>query len=230
VRYDYDNLLDGMPYYRDIHTLPDKELRKVRWGRCDLAHSLSKTRYLPEQMSMPTFIEGPVASASLFQELAYERGVSMDAIHEYFLRAFFSRRITVGQNPAFSDLAWQELVDADIVVIGADIPLDALIPTLSMAEIRTSLNHLGQRQAATKVAARASLVELSEDDEDRVLEAVRTTRDWGKVFCINPPPGHDWLAFQSIRQQIKGMAVALADVYDGTLKSKSKQDFEMLCA
>ena len=116
---------------------------------------------------MPTFIEGPAASASLFREL-------------------------------------------------------------SMGELRTGLRFLGQTSATTKLANEKAFADQVSADRDRATAVVLQAQEGSNAFCILPPPDYDWMAFQRIRQQIKGMAVGLTDLIDGTAMRHNKTDHRVL--
>ena len=70
-----------------------------------------------------------------------------------------------------------------------------------------------------------NIIYIAKSNKEDVAKIVHALRDWERYFCILPPPGLGWEDFQSIRQQIKGMAVLLIDLLWGTVRRKSRKDF-----
>lgn len=178
------------------------------WAHNELAFSLSKHIYIPDEVPMPTFVEGKVAKPSILRWLAERRGVSMDVMFEYFLKSFDSQQF-LRTTDAYEPATWTALREAGMIVSGDDIPLSAAITDLSITEVRAALNALLEKAERSLAVNQAKLETRRGNDEQAVRSAVAKVRDWNSTYYVLPPPMMTWSDFQSMRQQVKGMAVAL---------------------
>lgn len=129
------------PAYRHGTWASDKERKADMWSHNQLAFSLKQRLYVPDDVPMPTFVEGKAAEPSVLRSMSECSGVSMDVIHEYFLKSFDSQQFLQG-NDCYEVQTWQSLIDVGMIVSGDDIPIAAAITDLSMAEARSALRTL----------------------------------------------------------------------------------------
>jgi hypothetical protein len=85
------------------------------WDRAELIQSMQTRHYVPEEVPLPDFAEGDVTTPSILRKFAISRGVSDEALAQYFLRTSYSLRFT-NFAEACESRTWSELKAAKIVV------------------------------------------------------------------------------------------------------------------
>lgn len=223
LRSAYLSALRGKPEYRNGVWASEKERKANMWAHNELAFSLSKRIYIPDEVPMPTFVEGKVAKPSIFRWLAERRGVSMDVMFEYFLKSFDSQQF-LRTTDAYEPATWNALREASMIVSGDEIPLAAAITDLSMTEVRAALSAILERAERSLAVSQAMLETRRRSGEQAVRSAVAKVRDWNSTYYVLPPPMMTWSDFQSMRQQVKGMAVALGDLHADAIRRKYPLD------
>jgi hypothetical protein len=207
----------------------EKDRKADMWKHCEIAISLrTNGYYVPDEVQMPQFIEGIPARPSIFRKMADEHNLPMDVLYQYFLRSFDSCQFADGLNENYDEFAWSSLRKAGIVSSGDAIPTVSAVGDLTMKEMRAVLRQLGEKSEPSLWGNKRKIADLASADEARIRKAISNVRDWENTFMVHPPPGMSWKDFQSVRQQIKGMAVALGDIYCGLHPRKHKVDYDLL--
>jgi len=147
----------------------------------------------------------------------------MDVMHEYFLKSFESQQVVRGSE-AYELPTWHALRVIGIIVSGDDIPIAAAVADLSMAEARFVLGALKEKPEPSLSTNAGKLIAYARCNEQEVRSALQIARDWNSTYYVHPPMNLTWMDFQSLRQQVKGMAVPIGDIYFDTFRRKHPAD------
>jgi hypothetical protein len=210
----YRELLNGASEYRNCSYNSEVEHKKIMWDRYELACKLYALDYVPEGVRMPAFVEGIGYRLSDFRRYAEEIGLSNDALDNYFLRSFDSDRIFLLENSSFEDESKEELIYKGVVRTGKEINRSVMASCLNFVESRTILKELGIKPDKSLGKCRNQVIYALEDNMPSIEVLIMSARDWSLYGEILAIPGYEWDDFQSYRQQIKGAATALVDIYD----------------
>ncbi len=218
LRKKYIGRLIGQPQYRDAIWSSEAERKKIMWDRFNTSMSLARTGYLPEGVYHPQFLEGTPAKPSLLRKAAASSDLSNEALTEWFLCSYASQQVSRGANPSFGSSSWQLLRRSGLILSGQDVPIQAILRDMSMSELRRTQEVLGMRAERSLAMSAARILELALDKERAVRNAIARATSCRKFSMIQPPAGVPWDDFQSWRQQIKGMARTITDLFSGVLR------------
>ena len=220
LRSEYQKLLpDGVEHRAGVYST-EKDKKDAMWRHHDIAQGMMKNHYIPEGVMLPSFIEAEPAQPSVMRSFAEDCGLPQEVIKEWYLRSFGGCQITVGANVNYSEDAWHYLVDSPAITFGEDMPPGELAKNLNMTQIRGIMKKLGSPMAKTLSQSRMQLQEDIAAGDDRLIDAVRSFSADENLYMVMPPGSLDWDDFQSWRQQIKGMAEAVTDIYLGQIRRK----------
>ncbi|WP_156174529.1 hypothetical protein [Hoeflea sp. IMCC20628] len=227
LRSSYVSALAGRPELRHGQWSTEAERKAAMWERVELIQSMQTRHYVPEEVPLPDLAEGDVTTPSILRKFAISRGLSDEALAQYFLKTFYSLRFTDFAE-AYEPRTWSELKAAKIVVDWSEAPIAELIDELSMKELRTCFRALGLKAARTASECKAILTSELPREEDRIRSALADCRVWAGYSYVHAPDGVQWSDFQSLRQQVKGMSVALDDLFFDDIRKKYSADYVRL--
>ena len=230
-------IADLQQLYRSINPVALRKMvrigetpRKKEWrARGDTILRLKATRYVPDEVGLPDFLEGPPVDNATFQRTQASHGFSDETIVEYYLKSWRGRRFSEGPHFDFDYLTYEELQDSGLIRVGKAIPLVELAHGVKASALKTALRHLGRgygpyrNENATELANVAQSAGITTDDLADYLGDIEN------LHCIVPPDGLDWDDFQSWRQQIKGMGELLINLWEGKV-SRYSQDYAIFTA
>lgn len=205
--------------FRDMSFNSEMEKNQTSWDRFNLACSIYKIDYVPEYVRMPDFFEGPTARLSDFRRFADDIGMSFEALDDYYLKSWGSERLFPLNNSSYQDSSLNEMLDLSVVRVGKDIDRKVMINYLSFADLRLILKELKIKPKISLDKCKKQLVDELDSGSKALESLLLKQRDWrlfGEIIAI---PGYDWDDFQSFRQQVKGAAEAMVDVYNGIVAS-----------
>jgi hypothetical protein len=183
---------------------------RLRWVQH--IQTISKQHYCPEDVRLPDFVDGPPAKPSKLKEFVRELGLSAEQAEDWFLRTWMFARIGTLQPPGYSAETLAAMEYVGLLARGSDITTPDAIELLKYSGMRNAMGDLGLMPGKTRDICRKSLLALSFEEHDRVRKTVDKHQQ-KDVWVMNTPPGLSWTELHSWRQQIRGMAVAITDLY-----------------
>lgn len=230
-------LADLQQLYRSIHPVALRELvrigeapRKKEWRvREDTILRLKAARYVPDEVGLPDFLEGPPVDNSILQEIQASHSLSDETIIEYYLKSWRGRQFSKGPHFDFDYLSYEALRDIGLIQVGKAIPLIHLAHGVQASALKTALSHLGRSYGPYRNGNAADLANAAQSDGVTTDDLKDYLGDIENLHCIVPPDGLDWDDFQSWRQQIKGMGELFINLWEGKVRRYS-QDYAILTA
>tara|TARA_R110002049_G_C9079447_1_gene555492 strand:+ start:303 stop:1196 length:894 start_codon:yes stop_codon:yes gene_type:complete len=220
LRSKYNDLIRG-PEYRDSFWETDRERKAIMWNRIETAQSCARYTYIPESIGLPQFIEGPPVKAQWIRKFLDRRSLPRDVEVEWFLRSYDSQQITIGPNLEFAPSTWQLMINAGLVAKNGDIPPKMAAKALSMKDLRQLLDACGIAPEKSIAAACNAFSDYGQSDPKAAIERLRAQIGNRDIYMLKPPTGIAWQDFQSWRQQLRGIATAVTDIYVGDLRAIS---------
>lgn len=215
----YKTALGADLQFRDMTFNSEKEKTRTSWSRYDLACSLYEIDYVPEWVRMPIFFEGRTSPLSDFRRFADEVGMSPEALDDYYLKSWSSERLFPLDNSSYQDSSLKELLDISVVRVGKDVDKKVMVSCFSFIELRSILKELKIKPKASLDGCKNQLFDELDSGSSCLESILLKQRDWQSFGEITPIPGYDWDDFQSYRQQVKGAAEAMVDIYKGIVST-----------
>jgi hypothetical protein len=204
----------------------DSQRKTSLWSHIDVAISLAKCgRYLPSEVALPNFLEGNFSSSEIFRYIQDETGVSPYSITQYFLKSYDSQRKITPYDTRFAKAVLHQLSDIGLVLDFEAAPYDLLIQDLSYSSSRAVLEYIGVPNQKSRLRNIQMLNNLCANDPNKIKDIYKNLGLCSNIYYLMPPKEFTWADFQSLRQQVRGIAVVVHDLVHTDMYKNYPVDF-----
>jgi hypothetical protein len=173
---------------------------------------ISRQHYCPEGVRFPAFVAASPAKPSKLRAFVESVGLSKEQAEDWFLKTMSPGRLGRGRGRGYGSETLAAMEYVGLLSRGSSVGSADVIEALTYSELKAVMIDLGLKPERSIVRCRSSIIELLRGQHDRVRKALG---DHGMedVWVVHTPPGQSWAEFQSWRQQIRGMAEVITDLY-----------------
>lgn len=200
-----------------IELLPGMSMEAAKLARnqrYDEVLAMLRRSWLPDNLgNLVTFIAGDPVSPFVLYDFWRSAGFSDKIARNWFLNTQAHTLVFQESMNSYGRETWNAMNHAGLVVQGLEIPLVRAISEFNLSALQPIMADLGMAKCLRISDCHAAL--LAHPDENGIKERLRPY-GYDRLVGVEPPPGLSWQELQSWRQQIRGMAGAITDLFVGS--------------
>lgn len=217
-------------FFRERIFASADERRRAMWEHVEAGQRVYVLRYVPEEVQLPQFFEGGMfADFCSFRKAALQGGVDHRWLMQFVFKSFWSDRVWMTQ-PDFDPECIKCLRQIGFIVDQDQFTAEEWLSHISMAHSRAVLKAAGLNSSRTLGENLAALRSAEAQNPGLIADSMSMIAGPLRLSAYRAPNNWGWDDYQSIRQQLKGMATMLVDIYDGGVSRANRGDFTLLTA